>query len=40
MATRAGVGCSENPNSKDAGMEAASAAVAEAGINTCDLGIL
>lgn len=40
MATRAGVGCSENPNSKDAGMEAARAAMQQAGVDTCNLVIM
>jgi hypothetical protein len=40
MATRAGVGYSENPHSKEAGIEAAKAAMAEAGRDTCDLVIL
>jgi len=40
MATRAGVGFSENPKSKTAGMEAASAAMAEAGVDACDLAIM
>jgi hypothetical protein len=37
MATRAGSGYSENPNSKEAGVEAARAAMAEAGLDSCDL---
>jgi hypothetical protein len=37
MATKAGVGFSENPKSFDAGAEAASAAMAEAGVDKCDL---
>ena len=40
MTTKAGVGYSENPNSRDAGVEAAGAALAEAGIETCGLAIL
>lgn len=40
MTTKAGVGYSENPKSYEAGAEAASAAMAEAGINKCDLAIM
>jgi hypothetical protein len=40
MATKAGVGFSENPKSRDAGAEAAGAAMAEAGVDGCDLAIL
>jgi hypothetical protein len=40
MATKIGVGYSENPNSQDAGTEAAKAAMAEAGISKCDLAIM
>ena len=40
MATKAGVGYSENPRSREAGAEAASAAVAQAGVAACDLVIL
>ena len=40
MVTRAGVGCSENPNSKAAGMEAARAAMQQAGVDTCNLVIM
>ncbi|MDQ4045409.1 MAG: FIST C-terminal domain-containing protein [Chloroflexota bacterium] len=39
-ATRAGVGYSENPNSQEAGAEAARAALANAGIERCDLALL
>jgi len=40
MATRAGAGYSEIPASYDAGVEAARAAVAEAGVDACDLTIM
>lgn len=40
MATKTGVGFSENPKSREAGMEAARAALAEAGVSECDLAIL
>ena len=40
MATRAGVGYSENTKSWDAGAEAAGAAMAMAGVDACDLAIL
>ncbi len=40
MATKAGIGYSENPKSYDAGIEAASAAMAEAGVSRCDLAIM
>jgi hypothetical protein len=40
MASRAGVGFSENPVSYQAGVEAASQAMAEAGASRCDLAIL
>ncbi len=40
MTTRAGVGYSENPNSRQAGVEAARAALSQAGINRCDLVLL
>lgn len=40
MATKAGVGFSENPKSNEAGVEAAKAAMAEAGTDRCDLAIL
>ena len=40
MATKLGIGFSENPNSKDAGKEVAKTAMAEAGIDACDLAIL
>jgi hypothetical protein len=40
MATKVGVGVSENPTSLDAGKEAARAATAEAGVSTCDLAIM
>lgn len=39
-ATKAGVGYSENPKSKDAGLKAASAAMREAGVDRCDLVIM
>lgn len=40
MATNAGVGYSENPRSREAGLEAASAAMTQAGLTACDLVIL
>lgn len=40
MATTAGVGYSENPQSREAGVEAATAAMKEAGVARCDLAIL
>ncbi len=40
MATQAGVGFSENPRSREAGAEAAGAALAEAGVEACDLAIM
>ncbi|MBI4590350.1 MAG: FIST C-terminal domain-containing protein [Candidatus Rokubacteria bacterium] len=40
MATTAGVGYSENPQSREAGIEAASAALKEAGVAQCDLAIM
>jgi hypothetical protein len=40
MATKAGVGFSENPKSFDAGMEAAKAAMAEVGTSKCNLAIM
>jgi hypothetical protein len=40
MASRAGVGYSELQQSHDAGVEAATAALKEAGVTTCDLAIL
>jgi len=40
MATKAGVGFSENPKSREAGAEAARAALAEAGVSECNLAVL
>lgn len=40
MATKAGVGFSENPKSQEAGIEAARAAMSEAGIKDCHLAII
>jgi hypothetical protein len=40
MSTRAGVGYSENPDSMEAGKEAAGNALAKAGIDKCDLALL
>lgn len=40
MATRTGVGYSENPRSREAGSEAASAAMTSAGLTACDLVIM
>lgn len=40
MATKVGVGFSENPKSYEAGVEAAKAAMAEAGVSKCDLTIM
>ena len=40
MATKAGVGFSENPKSFDAGVEAAKAAMEQAGIGQCDLAMM
>src|SRR5579864_9463951 len=40
MTTKAGVGYSENPQSRDAGVEAARAAMAEAGVDTVDLALI
>ncbi len=40
MATKAGVGFSENPKSFDAGVEVAKAAMNEAGVDKCDLAIM
>ncbi|MCI0495210.1 FIST C-terminal domain-containing protein [candidate division KSB1 bacterium] len=40
MATKAGVGFSENPKSFDAGVEAAKTAMAEAGVSKCDLAMM
>ena len=40
MATKAGVGFSENPRSRDAGAEAARAAMSEVGVAACDLAIM
>ena len=40
MATRVGVGFGENPRSQEAGSEAASAAMAQAGVSRCDLAIM
>lgn len=40
MATTAGVGYSDNPNSHEAGIEAATAAIKEAGVARCDLAIM
>ena len=40
MATTAGVGYSENPKSRNAGVEAARAALAQAGVDQCDLALL
>lgn len=40
MASKVGVGFSEIPSSEDAGLEAARAAVAYAGVSRCDLAIL
>ena len=40
MSTKAGVGYSENPKSLEAGAEAASAAMAQAGVGRCDLAIV
>ena len=40
MATKVGVGYSENPKSFDAGVQAAKAAFAKAGISKCDLALL
>lgn len=40
MATTAGVGYSENPKSREAGVEAASAAMKEVGVEKCNLAIL
>jgi len=39
MATKAGIGYSENPKSYDAGVETTKAAMAEASIDKCDLAI-
>ena len=40
MTTSAGVGYSENPKSREAGIEAGRAAMSEAGVDRCDLAIL
>ena len=40
MATKAGIGFSENPKSREAGIEAAQAAMTEAGVGGCDLAIM
>ncbi len=40
MATKAGVGYSENPKSREAGIEAAGAAMAKAGVDVCHLAIM
>lgn len=40
MATKVGVGFSENPNSKEAGVEVAKAAMMEAGVDRCDLALM
>lgn len=40
MGTKAGVGYSENPKSREAGIEAARAAMAEAGVGDCNLAIM
>lgn len=40
MATKAGVGFSENPKSREAGVEAAQAAMTEAGMGACHLAIM
>ncbi|UCC84119.1 MAG: FIST C-terminal domain-containing protein [Gemmatimonadota bacterium] len=40
MATSAGVGFSENPDSEDAGVEAVSAALAEAAVAECDVALV
>lgn len=40
MTTKTGVGFSENPKSRDAGVEAASAAMAQAGVSRCNLAIM
>ena len=40
MATKTGAGYSENPASYDAGVEAARAAMAEAGVDACDLAMM
>jgi hypothetical protein len=40
MATTAGVGYSENPNAREAGIEAATAALKEAGVTRCGLAIM
>jgi hypothetical protein len=40
MVTKAGVGFSENPKSWNAGVEAAGAAMAEAGVDKCDLALM
>ena len=40
MSTKAGVGFSEKPNSRDAALEATEAALRQAGINRCDLILL
>lgn len=40
MTTTAGVGYSENPNSREAGIEAATIAMKEAGVARCDLAIM
>jgi len=40
LATKAGVGFSENPKSQEAGIEAARAAMSEAGIKDCHLAII
>ena len=37
MATYVGVGHSENPNSTEAGVEASTMAMANAGVDSCDL---
>lgn len=40
MSVKAGVGYSENPKSRDAGIAAATAAMEQAGVATCDLVIM
>ena len=40
MVTQVGVGFSDIPNSEEAGLEAARAAMAHAGVSSCNLAIL
>jgi hypothetical protein len=40
MTTKAGAGYSENPKSRDAGIEAATSAMKDAGVDECDLALL